>query len=68
MNFKRLEELHQTKTGLVLFGTVELALLYLFASLAINSGSLWQWGLTLILLIGVGQNFVRLMIGVVRAR
>lgn len=40
---------------------VELMLAYIFASLAINSGSLWQWGLGIVLVIGALRNLVNLI-------
>ena len=61
MNIQTLDRWHKTKIGFVVFALVELALAYLFASLAINSGSIWQWLLTLVLLLGTGQNIVRLL-------
>ena len=64
MNLKQLDKFrryHHTGAGYGVFGLVELGLSYLFASLAVNSGSLWQWTLALILLVGFGQNFVRLI-------
>ena len=61
MNLKQLDKFHKTKTGFALFGLAELALSYLFGSLAINSGSLWEWALTAILLLGVLQNFAKLI-------
>ena len=58
---KQLDKFHRTRTGYLVFGLVELGLSYLFFSLAVNSGSLWEWTLTLILGIGVLQNLVRLI-------
>jgi hypothetical protein len=58
---KQLDKFHRTRTGYLVFGLVELGFAYLFGSLAINSGSLWQWTLTLILGIGILQNFARLV-------
>ena len=60
MNLKQLDKFHRTRTGYLVFGLVELGLAYLFFSLAVNSGSLWQWTLTMILLVGVAQNAVHL--------
>jgi hypothetical protein len=54
---KQLDAWHKTTTGLVAFGLVELAVGYLFFSLAVNSGSLWQWTLTLVLVVGALRNF-----------
>lgn len=62
----RLESFHKTRGGYAVFGVVELGLAYLFASLAINSGSLWQWALALIMVIGFLQNFVKLLLATVR--
>ncbi len=57
--FVRLDKWHQTKTGLLVFGLAELALAYLFAVWAIDSGSLLDWFLTTVLLAGFVQNLVR---------
>ena len=57
----QLDKFHKTKPGYLVFGLVELGLAYLFASLAINSGSLWQWALALIFLVGTLQNLVKLI-------
>lgn len=59
MNLKQLDQFHKTRPGHVVFGLVELALAYLCASLAVNSGSLWEWTVALILLIGFLQNLYR---------
>jgi hypothetical protein len=61
MNLKQLDDFHKTRTGYLVFAVIELALSAWFFSLAVNSGSLWQWGLTVILLIGCLQNLGRLM-------
>lgn len=58
---QQLASWHKTKLGLLVFGVVELGLAYVIASLAINSGSLWEYALTLILLVGFLQNIVRLI-------
>ncbi len=56
----KLDAWHKTKQGYVVFGLAELLLFVAFASLAIDRGT-WVWYvLTLIFLIGAGQNFVRL--------
>ena len=55
---KHLHTWHQTRTGLLLFGVVELSIAYLFASLAIDSGSLWQYALTLLFFVGGLRNIV----------
>ena len=61
MTLKQLKAWHDTKKGLMVFGVVELLIAYVFASLAINSGSLWQYFLTLVLFIGGIQNFLKLV-------
>lgn len=66
MNFKQLDKFHCTRVGYLVFGLVELGLSYLFASLAVNSGSLWQWTLAVVLFVGFGQNFVKLIGKLVR--
>jgi hypothetical protein len=52
--------------GIVLnlfFALFELTVAYLFASLAIDSGSLWQYAVAILLFIGAIQNFVRIFKG-----
>jgi hypothetical protein len=68
MNLKQLDKFHKTRNGYLAFGVVELALSYLFFSLAVNSGSLWQWALAVILLVGFLQNFGRLLINLAGRR
>ena len=52
---------YQTKRGFLMFGAVELAIAYVFASLAIDRGSWWWYALTLLFFIGALQNFVKLV-------
>jgi hypothetical protein len=61
MNLKQLDSFHKTRTGYLVFGLVELGLSYLFFSLAVNSGSLWEWTLAFVLFVGFAQNLVRLI-------
>lgn len=65
---KQLDKWHTTKTGLLVFGLVELALVYLFASLAIDRGNLWYYLLALICLAGTLQNFTRLIRKMINGR
>jgi len=58
---KSLHKWHQTKLGLFVFCVIELAIAYGFASLAIDSGSLWWYLLTLIFLVGALQNLFKLI-------
>jgi hypothetical protein len=53
-----IDRFHKTKKGHLTFGLAELLLVYLFASLAIDSGQLWQYAVTILLFIGAIQNFV----------
>lgn len=57
----QLDKWHKTKLGLLAFALVELALSYTFVSLAIDSGSLWYYLLTLIFLVGSLQNIAKLI-------
>jgi hypothetical protein len=52
---------HQTAGGLSVFAAAELLLAYGFASLAIDRGSWWWYGLMLITFIGTLRNFIRLI-------
>lgn len=64
MSFMRqLQSWHKTTLGHLVFGLVELSLAFLCVNLAIDSGSLWQWALTIILVVGFFQNFVRAILG-----
>jgi hypothetical protein len=59
---KAIDTFHKSRLGYLVFGLAELGLAYVFASLAIDSGSLWQWLLAIILFIGFLQNIGRLAI------
>ncbi len=58
---KSLHNWHQTKLGLLVFGLIELAITYGFASLAIDRGNLLYYVLTLIFLVGALQNLFKLI-------
>lgn len=49
---------HKTRAGMLIFGLIELALVYIWASLAINSGAWWQWLIVIILLFGAISNLI----------
>lgn len=68
MNLTRLDKFHRTPAGYTVFGLVEAGLAYLFFSLAVNSGSLWEWTLTILLLTGALQNFVKLTVQLARPK
>ena len=58
---KQLDKWHKTKSGLLVFGLLELLIAYGFASLAIARGNLWWYILTLIFLVGSLQNLFKLI-------
>ncbi len=60
--FDKIYAWHQTKTGLLVFGLVELAGAVLFASWAVDSRSLLEWFLANVLFIGAIQNFIKLIV------
>lgn len=45
--------------GRLVWALVDLVITYIFGSLAINSGSLWQWGVAILFLINGIYNLVR---------
>lgn len=56
MHVQAIDRFHTTRLGYGVFGVIELGLAYLFGSLAINSGSIWEWTLTVILVFGTLHN------------
>jgi hypothetical protein len=56
-----IDKWHKTRQGHLVFGLVELGLSYLFASLSIDSGSLLQYAITIILLVGAVANFLKVI-------
>lgn len=52
---------HKTRLGLLVFGLIELALAYGFASLSIDRGNLWYYLVTLIFLVGALKNLLTLI-------
>lgn len=59
--FDQLDSWHQTKTGFLVFGLVELAIAYGFGSLAIDRGNFWWYLFGLIFLFGALSNLIRLI-------
>ncbi len=55
----RIDRFHKTKKGRLSFGIAEILVAYLFVSLAINSGSIWQYAAAIILTIGAVNNLIR---------
>jgi hypothetical protein len=52
---------HQTRVGLAVFLVLEVGLIYGFASLAIDRGSLWYYLLTMLFVVGALQNLYKLI-------
>jgi hypothetical protein len=63
---KKLDKWHKTKTGLLVFVLVELAIAYGFACLSIDRGNLWWYLLTIVFFIGAVKNFIKLIGALVR--
>jgi hypothetical protein len=51
---------HKTKRGYLVFALVELALAYIFASIAIDTGSMWVYLAAIIFAVGAILNFLNL--------
>jgi hypothetical protein len=58
---RTLHRWHQAKLGLLIFGLIELAIAYGFASLAIDRGNFLWYLLALIFLVGALQNLFKLI-------
>lgn len=58
---RALHKWHQSKLGLLIFGIIELAIAYGFASLAIDRGNFWWYLLTLVFLVGALKNLFKLI-------
>ena len=64
----RLHRWHQTPAGLAAFMLVELCAFYAVVSLAIDSGSLWYYGVGIGLLVGMALNAAKLVMRTIRKR
>jgi hypothetical protein len=62
---QQLARWHQTRAARSLFAAIELALTYVSASLAIDQGSLWLYGISLLLLAAAIHNCIKLVWGFV---
>lgn len=56
----RIHEFHKTKRGYLVFALVEVAAVYVFASIAIDTGSLWAYLAAIAFAIGAILNFLNL--------
>lgn len=57
---KQIDRFHKTRTGYTVFAVIELVLVYIFASISIDTGNLWYYAITILLFIGAVQNIVRI--------
>lgn len=55
----QIDRFHKTRRGRVSFGFIELAVAYVFVSLAIDSGSIWQYLVAIVLAVGAINNLIR---------
>jgi uncharacterized membrane protein HdeD (DUF308 family) len=62
MNIKRIAQWTRSKGGMACLALIELVLAYIFASLAIDSGSLLDWLLAVLLLFAGLANIYRAVI------
>ena len=62
---KSFDNWHKTKLGYAVMGVLELVLAYVLGSRAIDTGSMWQYLLAVILFIGSLHNFYQLIRSVV---
>lgn len=56
----RIHAFHKTKRGYLAFALVELAIAYIFASIAIDTGNLWVYLAATIFTVGAILNFLNL--------
>lgn len=54
-----IDKFHSTRKGKLIFGLVEWLLAYIIISRAIDTGSLWEWLIGLLLIVGGFNNLVR---------
>ena len=59
---KQFDSWHKTKAGHIVMGLLELGAAYVLGSLAIDSGSLWEYLFGIIFFVGAVQNFVQLIL------
>ena len=58
---ERISKFHKTTKGYLAFGTAELALLYIFASISIDTANMWAYLASLTLAIGAIVNFAQVL-------
>ena len=57
----RITKFHKTTKGYLFFGTAELALLYVFASISIDTANMWAYLASVILAVGAFINFAQVL-------
>jgi hypothetical protein len=57
-----------TWSGRIAWTVLDFAIAYVFASLAIDSGTLWQWGVAIFFAIDGAYNLCRFIIMLIRGR
>jgi len=55
---KQIDDYHQTKKGKIVFGVIEILAAYAIISRAIDTGSLWQYAVAAVLIIGGVNNLI----------
>lgn len=63
MGLRAIDKFHKTRVGHLVFGLIELGLFAMLVNLAIPSGDWWEWLLAFVCLLGVLQNFGRMVVG-----
>ena len=59
----KLERFHNSRPGQVVFAVLTVGLAYVFVSLAIDSGSWWDYAIALLSLIACLQNIIAFVSG-----
>ena len=59
----QIDRFHKTRKGRLSFGFIELAVAYVFVSLAIDSGSVWEYLAAIVLAVGAVNNLIRAFTG-----
>ncbi len=54
---EKLETFHKTRQGYIVFGGIELVLVYILASIAIDTANMFAYAFTIILSVGMLNNF-----------
>lgn len=55
---EQIHTFHQTKRGFITFGVIELVLLYIVVSIALDTASMWAYAAAIVLLVGTVMNII----------